>query len=230
MTKLSTESITDYALIQPSKHSIFHKFSVMINRLPTWVFIALSLTLMGLALLPLLRVGFGIDKTIQMQFFTVVMLLIAGLMCGLTGMLLLTRRQPDIIAFNFPKPDSSRQRELNRKAAYMHATGLLLFTGLPLANFLACYALWLRNRTIAPELDVHGREVICHQITLYLYLLMCLFMSLLLIGIFGLLLLLAFHLSVTVIGMYQAWNNQVFRYPANIAIINRKLSNETSSD
>lgn len=193
----------------------------MVNRLPSWVFIALSLALMGLALLPLLRVGFGIDEAIQMQFLTVIMLLIAGLMCGLTGMLLLTRRQPDIHAFDHSKIS---QRELNNKAAQLHATGLLLFTGIPLANFLTCYVLWLRYRSITPELDTHGREVICHQITLYLYLMMCLFMTLLLIGIFGLLFLLAFHLIATLIGVYQALNKQLFRYPANIAVVDRKLS------
>lgn len=201
----------------------------MVNRLPSWVFIACSLVLMGIALLPLMRVAVGVDTTIQMQFFTVVMLLIAGLMCGLTGMLLLARRQPDLNpAETFEAPSSPNQNTLTpseqrQKAAQIHATGYLLFTGIPLANFLACYFLWLRYRHLSRELDTHGREAICHQITLYLYLMMCLFMALLIIGVFGIILLLGLHLVSTSIGVIKALNGGVFRYPANIAIIDRKL-------
>ena len=68
----------------------------MVNRLQSWVFISLAMAVMGLALFPIVRVVIGIDKTFSMQFFTVIMLLIARLMLGLTGMLLLARRQPDI--------------------------------------------------------------------------------------------------------------------------------------
>jgi len=63
----------------------------MVSRLQSWVFISLSMLLMGFALFPVLRVIVGVDDEFGMQFLTVVMLLIAGLMCGLTGMLLLAR-------------------------------------------------------------------------------------------------------------------------------------------
>jgi len=199
----------------------------MVNRLPSWVFIALALVLMGLALLPLLRAALGIDEQIQMQFFTVVMLLIAGLMCGLTGMLLLARRQPEIRVFQTEELDPQRE---NRTAALIHVSGLLVFTGIPLANFMACYFLWLRNRQYSPKLDIHGREAICQQITFYLYAMMCLFMALLIIGIFGLMFLLALHLVITLIAISQALDGKVFRYPANIAVVDRKIYTDSSNN
>ncbi len=68
----------------------------MVNRLPSWIFLSLAMLLMGIALMPLVRAAIGIDTEIQMSFLTVISLLIAGLMCGLTAMLLLVRRQPKL--------------------------------------------------------------------------------------------------------------------------------------
>jgi len=155
-----------------------------------------------------------------MQFFTVLMLLIAGLMCGLTGMLLLTKRQPEVQHFT---QSNLSPVELKKISAMMHASGLLIFTGIPLANFLACYFLWLRHRHKSSELERHGREVICQQITVYMYAMMCLFMALIAVGVFGLLLLLAYHLVVTLVAVSMALQGNLFRYPANIAIIDRQL-------
>ncbi len=192
----------------------------MVHRLPAWIFIALALAIMGFALLPVMRASFGIDQEIQMQFLSVVMLLIAGLMCGLTGMLLLARRQPDISQFSSITPSAS---EINCKAAILHSTGLLIFSGVPLANFLVCYYLWVRYRYLSPELDTHGREVICQQITFYLFAMMCLFMALMIIGIFGLVLLMLLQFATSLIGVSMALQGKVFRYPANIAIIDRRI-------
>ncbi len=196
----------------------------MVNRLPSWVFIALALALMGFALLPIMRIILGVDEQIQMQFLTVTMLLIGGLMCGLTGMLLLARRQPDITyssTQNNPRSDS-------KIMILLHASGLLVFTGIPLANFLACYFIWLRNRHKSALIDKHGREAVCQQITFYLYAMMCLLMALVIIGVFGLLFLLLLHALFSITGMYKATQGKLFRYPANIAIIDRKLETDKS--
>ena len=198
----------------------FQQFFAMVKRLPSWIFIGLALSLIGLALMPIMRATFGIDAEIQMQFLTVTMLLIAGVMCGLTGMILLARRQPTIEHLNSaPSMDPATRN----KAAMLHASGLLVITGLPLANFLLCYVLWVQFRGTSAELDQHGREAICQQITFYLYSLMCLFMALLIIGVFGFLLLLAIHLVCSLIATAMALQGKVFRYPANIAIIDRMM-------
>jgi len=186
----------------------------MVNRLQSWVFIGLAMILMGIALFPILRVIIGVDPKFEIQFFTFVMFLVAGLMCGLTGMLLLARRQPELSNYQTEEQD-------HKTAAQLHGCGLLLFTCIPLLNFLVCYFLWVRNRHRSMYIDYQGREAICFQITIYLYLLLSLFMTIAIIGIFTTLLLLAFHLIATVVAIVMTKNNKAFRYPANITIIAR---------
>lgn len=186
----------------------------MVNRLPSWLFIGLAMLLMGTALFPVVRVIIGIDERFIMQFWTVIMLLIAGLMCGLTGMLLLARRQPDSLKYQSQEID-------HKTASQFHYCGLLLFTGIPLLNFLMCYALWVNNRHRSEFLDYQGREALCFQITIYLYLLLSLFMILAAIGLFTTPLLLLFHLIATVCAIITTAQGKSFRYPANITIIAR---------
>ena len=189
----------------------------MVSRLPAWIFLTIGLVLIGLALLPGIRVVMGVDQKIGMQFLTVVMFLIGGLMSGLTAMLLLVRRQPKI--------DWARQpAELDRatirtRCLSMHASGLLLFTGIPLLNFLVAYWLWLRHRRSSQLLDMAGQEVLNFQISFYLYLLLSLFMVIAGVGIITTPLLLAFHLTVTLLGLWFAARGRQFHYPANIPII-----------
>lgn len=189
----------------------------MANRLPSWVFIGLAMLLIGAAMLPLMRALFGVDETIQIQFFTVVGLLLAGLMCGLTGMLLLVKRQPDIVHADVVSQVVSQSVGGVTK---LHACGLLLFTGIPLANFLLCYLLWVKNRHKSIEIDRAGREAICFQISIYLYLLLSLFMTFVVIGVLAIPLLLTFHLLGTIVAIYVTLKGRAFRYPANISIIN----------
>jgi len=193
----------------------------MVSRLQSWVFICLAMLVMGVALFPVIRVIVGIDDAFEIQFLTFIMLLVAGLMCGLTGMLLLARRQPELINYQTEEQDS-------KIAMQFHACGLLLFTGVPLLNFLACYYLWVKYRHRSIYLDYQGREAVCFQITIYLYLLLSLFMVLAFIGLFTTPLLLVFHLIVSVVAMVMVSNNKPFRYPANITIIARSPNSVTA--
>jgi len=201
----------------------------MVNRLPSWVFIALAMILMGFALFPILRVLLGIDSSFGIQFFTFVMFIIAGLMCGLTGMLLLVRRQPEQIEYQHQTKEPAVEVLEKQTAAKMHAAGLLLFTGVPLLNFLVCYFLWINNRHKTQLIDYQGREAICFQITVYLYLLLCFFMSIAIIGIYVAPLFLLFHLIVTCVATIMASQGKPFRYPANITIITRTPTTFKSS-
>lgn len=186
----------------------------MVKRLPSWVFITLAMFLMGIALFPVLRVALGIDTQFKMPFLTVIMFLTAGLMCGLTGMLLLVRRQPDLKHYLSDDLDHAT-------ATKIHATGFLIFSGIPLSNFLVCYYLWIKNRHRSAYLDYQGREAICFQIAIYLYLLLSLFMVFALIGIFAIPLLLLLHLIATLVAVIKVSKGTAFRYPANITIIAR---------
>lgn len=191
----------------------------MVSRLPSWIFLSLAMLVMGIALFPVLRAVLGIDEQIQIQFLTVVSLLVAGLMCGLTAMLLMVKRQPNL--HEYDDTNSQNAQTENSNAAKLHASGLLLFTGIPLANFLICFYLWVNYRNRSSYLDYQGREAICFQITIYLYLLISLLMAYAIIGAFAIPLLLMFHLVVTLLAMVYAAQGKAFRYPANITIIAR---------
>lgn len=186
----------------------------MVNRLQSWIFLSIAMIVMGLALFPVLRAILGQSEKIEIQFLTVVTLLIAGLMCGLTAMLLMVRRQPDIGRYLAEEVDTLA-------AAKMHASGLLIFTGIPLANFLACFFFWIKHRNRSSYLDYQGREAVCFQITIYLYLMMSLFMAYVIIGVFAIPLILLFHLLATITATVMALSGKPFRYPANINIISR---------
>ncbi|MFT6711872.1 MAG: putative Tic20 family protein [Arenicella sp.] len=185
----------------------------MVDRLPAWIFLSIALLLIALALLPIMRVVVGVDQEIGMQFFTVVMFLIGGLMSGLTAMILLVRRQPKL-----SWPDTVTAQPVDNGLLF-HSTGLLLFSGIPLLNFLSCYWLWVRRRHISEAIDKVGQEVLNYQITMYLYLLLSLFIVFAGIGLLTTPLLLGLHLVLTIVAIGMAAQGKQFSYPLNIPII-----------
>ncbi|NNC99465.1 MAG: DUF4870 domain-containing protein, partial [Gammaproteobacteria bacterium] len=97
--------------------------------------------------------------------------------------------------------------------------GLLIFSGIPLLNFLACYWLWVSYRQDSETLDRVGQEVLNFQISVYLYLLLSLFMVIAGIGIITTPLLLIYHLMMTLLALVYVARAKDFHYPANIPII-----------
>ena len=186
----------------------------MVNRLPAWLFLFAALLLIAMALMPMLRVAFNIDQQFYLQFWTVVILLIGGLMCGLTAMILLIKRQPLI---NWSLSEQTVVLEKSDLLRF-HGCGLLIFTGVPLLNFLLAYYLWVKNRNRGEAFDRLGQEVVNFQVTIYLYLLLSLFLVFALIGIVTTPLILGFHLLVTVIAILYAGRGSNFKYPTNIPI------------
>ena len=196
----------------------------MVNRLQSWVFIMLALTTMGWGMIPIVRVVFGLEQKFGGSYIWSVSFIIGGLMFGLTAMLLMVRKQPEITVYE--TPDTTQNELFN--AAKLHASGLLIFTGVPLLNFLVCYFMWVKTRRQSEYLDYQGREAICFQISIYLYLLMCLFMAYIIIGAFVVPLILLFQLLATATAIAYTLNGKPFSYPANISIIERtpKASND----
>ena len=191
----------------------------MIDRLPAWVFIAIALLLIGIAQFPILRFVLGIDAMIGIQPLTVVMLLIGGYMSGLSGMILLVRRQPKLTQY-------SQSFDMRNRTIKLHASGLLLFTGIPLANFLMAYWLWIRDRKCCADFDIQGREALNFQITIYLYLLLALFLTFVIIGLFFIPLIFLIHIVLTLFAVYVSYTGKIVQYPLNIPIIQgRELNN-----
>jgi|GEM_PF-147882 uncharacterized Tic20 family protein len=189
----------------------------MTKRLRAWLFIAISVVVMSFALAPMMRALIGIDEKIQMNFFTVVTLLIGGLMCGLTGMILLIRK-PQQLSYQESPIDPSQKRS----AAGLHLSALLIFTCIPLLNFFVCYWYWLKARDTSSFLDYHGREALNLQVAVYLYLLVSLFLAYIFVGVLMVMLVLMFTIVVSVYAAIQATRGEWFSYPASMAIVSRQ--------
>lgn len=186
----------------------------MAKNLPAWLFLSVALLVLALAQLPLLRFAAGIDEQIAMPFTTVVVLMIGGLMSGLTAMLLLVKRAP-VLEDRLSEDQAPPERLL----VGLHAAGLLLFTGIPLLNFLVVYWLWVRHRHDYQTVNLVGQEVLNFQITIYLYLLLSLFMVFAVIGIVSTPLILILHFVCSLIAIVAALMGKTFHYPANIPVI-----------
>ena len=186
----------------------------MVNRLQSSIFILIALFTMGWGMVPIVRVAFGLDAQLSGSFIWSISFLIGGLMCGLTAMLLMLRKQPPIKQYLNDDKDHSC-------AAKMHAAGLLLLTGIPLANFLVVYYLWTTNRVKSEYLDYVGREIICFQVSIYLYLLMSLFLAFIIVGALAIPIIVMLHTIATIFAIFTALSGKVFHYPGNISIIPR---------
>ena len=184
----------------------------MADRLPAAPFLALAVLFLSFAQFPLLRYALGLDAVIVMPPSSMAMLTIGGLMCGLTAMILMARREA-------AKPVAGRREENpSRRAVYLHACGLLIFTGVPLANFLAGYWLWKNYRRQSQTLHQHGLAMLNFQISMYLYLLLSAFLVFIVIGLLTTPILLLFHLLATLYAMTCAWSGRPVRYPLSIEI------------
>ncbi len=189
----------------------------MAARLPAWIFLMIALILMGVAQYPLMRVAFGIDTEISMPVSTMAMFMIGALMSGLTAMILLAGRQPKLAQY-------AGQDGNKLVVIAINASGLLLFTGIPFANFLVAYYLWNRFRHQAKDIDDAGIEAINFQITIFLYLLLSLFMIFAVLGLITTPLLLVFYALCVIIACIYAMYGKQFRYPTNIPIIQGRSS------
>lgn len=185
----------------------------MADRLPAWLFLSISLILLGLAQFPLVRYVLGLDTIIVMPPTTMAMLAIGGLMSGLSAMILMVRRQPAITHYQHQDMPSSLT------ASRIHACGLLLFSGIPLANFLLGYYLWLKYRMYSAAIDQQGMEALNFQLSIYLYLLLSAFMVFVVVGLITTPLILLFYMICVVAAVIQTARGKSFRYPANIPII-----------
>lgn len=227
-SQIAREFSTLCGLIHGQKRHFLYPYFCMSKRFPAWLFLAISLAVTGIALLPIIRVAIGLDSNFAVPFLSTVTLLIGGLMSGLTGMILLVRKPPvlDWSAQNTPPFSADHRRTLKR----IHASGLFLYSGIPLANFFVCYWLWSKHRYLHPRIDSGGRAAVNFQITIYLYLLLSLFMVFAVIGILTTPLILLLHLIATLCAITAKTNaSKEFSYPANIPVIEGRQPGSSST-
>lgn len=87
------------------------------------------------------------------------------------------------------------------------------------AQFIAPLVIWLIKRDEGAFIDDQGKEVLNFQLSLLLYFVICVFLTVVVIGAFLIPLLLIFGFICPIIGAVKASEGKYFRYPMCIRFI-----------
>ena len=124
-----------------------------------------------------------------------------------------------------PRPDSTRAgpslRDLNDEktwAMFCHL-GALAGGVVPLGNILGPLVVWLAKRDEFPLVDDQGKEALNFQISLLIYMLPCLPLALIGIGILLIVGLAIFGLVQTIMAAMKAYEGVPYRYPISIRFL-----------
>ena len=104
-------------------------------------------------------------------------------------------------------------------AMVCHLLALLAYTGVPLANLVGPLVVWLLYKDKMPFVDDQGKEVVNFQISVLIYALICIPLVFVVVGFFLALVLVIFHIVVTIIGAVKASQGIAYRYPLCIRLI-----------
>ena len=99
---------------------------------------------------------------------------------------------------------------------------LSAFAGLfvPLGNIWGPLVFWLVKKDELPDVDAHGKESLNFQISMSIYIVVSILLSLLLIGIPVLVGLTIYWIVAVIIASVRANNGELYRYPLAIRFIN----------
>lgn len=89
-----------------------------------------------------------------------------------------------------------------------------------LAQFIAPLVIWLIKRDEGAFIDEQGKEVLNFQLSLLLYFVACIFLTLVVVGAFLIPLLIIFGFVCPIVGAVKASEGKPFRYPMCIRFIN----------
>jgi uncharacterized protein len=90
---------------------------------------------------------------------------------------------------------------------------------IPIAGFIAPILIWQLKKGEFPELDLHGKNVANWLISAFIYACVCVVLSLVGIGIFGLFALVILGVVFPIIGAIKANNGEVWKYPFAISFL-----------
>ncbi len=129
-----------------------------------------------------------------------------------------------------PKTDSTKQQtpelapppevshEATTWAMICHLSGFAGFV-FPFANIIAPLLIWGFKRHDYPFLDSQGKEAINFQISVTIYYIVAAFLILLVVGLFLLPLIAAFHIIAMIIASVEAAQGRPFKYPLTIRFL-----------
>ena len=103
-------------------------------------------------------------------------------------------------------------------AMWCHLGGLALFTSIPFAHLIVPMVVWLTKRGDDPFIDKSGMEAVNFQVTITLYLIASIILTVVLIGIPLIFLTLGLNLACSIKGAIKASDGEFYRYPYTLRL------------
>lgn len=100
-----------------------------------------------------------------------------------------------------------------------HLTALSLFLGIPFGNIIGPLVIWLVKKDEFPFVDEQGKESLNFQISMTIYAIASIILSLFIIGFFLLGLLAIAELVLVIMASVKASNGEKYEYPFTIRFL-----------
>lgn len=113
---------------------------------------------------------------------------------------------------------ASSDADARRIAMACHLSGFAGYL-IPFGSLVVPVVVWLVNRRSHPYIDEQGREAVNFQLSLFVYMLLCLALVLAMIGVLLLPLLALWHVIFMIIAAVRASEGEAFRYPMIVRFV-----------
>lgn len=183
--------------------------------------IHLWILLIGIAVIisscaPLVQGWYSADLAFTGSLMTALVIAILGWIVAFIGALQWVRSEAVQTLASQQNQDISSDSNIWVTACHLSPlSGYLI----PFGHIITPLIIWLRYRDRCPALDQHGRDVLNFQLSVTLYVLMALFLSFFLIGVFLLFVLIMLHVVLVLYASRRAQYGEVTRYPLSIEFI-----------
>lgn len=104
-------------------------------------------------------------------------------------------------------------------AMFVHLSALLGFSGIPFASILGPLLIWLIKKNEMPFLDRHGKQSMNFQLSMLLYVVVSLLLSMFYVGLLFLFPLLIINVVFVIIASTKAYHGEEYQYPFSIKFI-----------
>ena len=118
----------------------------------------------------------------------------------------------------YQPPMSLQTPEQKQMGMFLHLAQLLNII-IPLAGIVVPVVLWQTQKDKMPALDAHGKMVTNWLISSVIYFVVSLVLSLIIIGIFGIIALSIMSIVFPIIGGIKANNGELWEYPLTIKFL-----------
>lgn len=112
----------------------------------------------------------------------------------------------------------SSLREDKQLLVLTHLSQLLDFVTV-IGGFVVPLILWLTKKDEIMGMDEHGKAILNFRISMFIYIIICIPLTLVVIGIIGLLIIALFYLIFPIINAIRVSNGEAPHYPLSIQIL-----------